>query len=88
MTAKEVRKLRDKLQASQALMARYLNVSTKLVQAWEADQRSPTGPALVLLRIMERQPGLVDTLHAQTNGDIVSTPSPRRRKNQGTVRAR
>lgn len=88
MTAKEVRRLRDILQASQAVMARYLNVSTKLVQAWEADQRTPSGPALVLLRIMEKQPGLVDTFYGQSNGDVVSKSSARRRKPGRAVRAR
>ena len=65
MSAKEVRSVRDSLQASQAVLARYLNVSTKLVQAWEAEQRAPAGPALVLLRIIKQQPGLVDTFYAE-----------------------
>lgn len=64
MTAAEIREIRDTLQASQGVLARYLNVSTKLVQAWEAGVRIPSGPALVLLRIVERQPGLIDALYA------------------------
>jgi putative transcriptional regulator len=70
MTAGEVRGVREALQASQGVFARYLNVSTKLVQAWEASERTPSGPALVLLRIMEQQPGLVDTFfaHRPANG--------------------
>ena len=66
MTAAEIREIRDTLQASQGVLARYLNVSTKLVQAWEAGVRSPSGPALVLLRIVERQPGLLDALHTDS----------------------
>src|ERR1019366_9427025 len=61
MTAKDVREVRDRLQASQGVLARCLNVSTKLVQAWEAGERTPSGPALVLLRLVEmfysQQPG-------------------------------
>lgn len=64
MTAGEIRGVREALQASQAVLARYLNVSTKLVQAWEAGERTASGPALVLLRIMEKQPGLVDAFFA------------------------
>jgi putative transcriptional regulator len=54
MTAAEIRSLRQKLNASQAVFAHYLNVSPKLVQAWEARRRSPQGPALLLLRIAAR----------------------------------
>lgn len=67
MTADDIRAIRETLQASQAVLAHYLNVSTKLVQAWEAGSRTPTGPALVLLRIVERQPGLFDALHENSN---------------------
>lgn len=54
-----VRRLRKRLKMSQAVFARYLNVSTKLVQAWEADRRTPDGPALLLVRLVERNPALV-----------------------------
>lgn len=54
-----IRRLRKRLKMSQAVFARYLNVSTKLVQAWEADRRTPDGPALLLVRLVERSPGLV-----------------------------
>jgi len=56
VTGAQVRRIRQRLNASQAVFARYLNVSTKLVQAWEAERRSPDGPALVLLRLAERDP--------------------------------
>lgn len=56
MTAVDVQRVRKRLNASQAVFARYLNVSTKLVQAWEADRRQPDGPALVLLRLGDRDP--------------------------------
>lgn len=64
MTSADVRRLRKTLRASQAVLALYLNVSAKLVQAWESGRRRPDGPALVLLRMMERQPGIADTLMA------------------------
>ena len=56
VTGAQVRRIRKRLNASQAVFARYLNVSTKLVQAWEAERRSPEGPALILLRLGERDP--------------------------------
>jgi putative transcriptional regulator len=59
MRSRDVRRLRSRLEASQAVFARYLNVSTKLVQAWEADRRAPSGAALRLLRLAERAPQLL-----------------------------
>lgn len=56
MAAAEIRRLRKTLNASQAVFAYYLNVSPKLVQAWEADRRKPQGPALLLLRIVQKNP--------------------------------
>jgi putative transcriptional regulator len=54
-----IKRLRARLKMSQAVFARYLNVSTKLVQAWEADRRQPDGPALLLVRLVERNPAVV-----------------------------
>lgn len=59
MTSSEIRRVRQELNASQAVFASCLNVSPKLVQAWEAKRRKPRGPALVLLRIAERDPRLL-----------------------------
>jgi putative transcriptional regulator len=74
MTAKDVRAVRDRLQASQGVLARCLNVSTKLVQAWEAGERTPSGPALVLLRMVEQQPGLVEMFYSHQPGANVRSP--------------
>lgn len=59
MTAAEIRAVRAQANASQAVFARYLNVSTKLVQAWEAGRRTPGGAALKLLRLGGENPDLV-----------------------------
>ena len=64
MNAREVRRLRTRLRASQAVFAGYLNVSTKLVQAWESARRTPDGPALLLLRLTERNPGVLLAWHS------------------------
>ena len=56
MGADEVRALREHVNASQAVFAHFLNVSTKLVQAWESNRRRPDGAALRLLEIAERDP--------------------------------
>ncbi|MDX2120831.1 MAG: hypothetical protein SF070_07145 [Gemmatimonadota bacterium] len=59
MTAAQIRAVRARVNASQAVFARYLNVSTKLVQAWEAGRRTPEGAALKLLRIGGDNPKVV-----------------------------
>lgn len=62
LNGRAVKRVRASLHASQAVFARYLNVSTKLVQAWEANRRVPEGPALVLLHIVAKQPGLIEAI--------------------------
>src|ERR1700736_3067985 len=59
------------------VFARYLNVSTKLVKAWEANRRTPDGPALVLLQIAARQPHLIESVR---QGTATGRPRPSRRR--------
>jgi putative transcriptional regulator len=59
MSWSDVKRLRARVRTSQAVFAHYLNVSTKLVQAWEARRREPEGAALRLLRLAEKYPGVV-----------------------------
>lgn len=46
-------RLREK--ASQAVFAAYLNTSVSTVQKWEVGEKSPSGPALKLLDLVERK---------------------------------
>ena len=64
LDGRAVKRVRATLRASQAVFARYLNVSTKLVQAWEGNQRTPAGPALVLLHLAAKQPELLERVSA------------------------
>jgi putative transcriptional regulator len=77
LDGRAVKRVRATLRASQAVFARYLNVSTKLVQAWEGDRRSPEGPALVLLHLAARQPELLERVNA---------PAPSRTTRRGAAR--
>ena len=54
--AKAVKTLRSLLNASQALFARVLAVSTKLVQAWEQGARTPAPVVCRLFDEIEREP--------------------------------
>lgn len=55
LSAYDIRHLRLKEGASQAVFAAYLNTSVSTVQKWEVGQKSPSGPALKLLDLVQRR---------------------------------
>lgn len=61
LSSAEIAKIRSKVKLSQAVFARYLNVSIRTVQAWEQGSRTPSDAALKLLSIAR------DTPHAIFN---------------------
>ena len=50
----EIRALREREGASQAVFARYLNVTTGLVSQWERGEKRPGGASLKLLSLVAR----------------------------------
>jgi putative transcriptional regulator len=52
LTAGEIRALREREGASQAVFARYLNVTTGLVSQWERGEKHPQGTSLKLLSLV------------------------------------
>ena len=55
----EIRKIRLTFNASQALFARFLNVSINTVESWEQGMRQPDQAALKLLTIARKNPQAV-----------------------------
>lgn len=55
MNAAQIRRLRLKNKASQAVFAAYLNTSTSTVQKWEQGRKKPDGPSLKLLNLVEQK---------------------------------
>lgn len=51
----EIKALREREGASQAVFARYLNVTTGLVSQWERGERHPQGASLKLLSLVARR---------------------------------
>ena len=51
----DIKRLRLRAKASQAVFAAYLNTSVSTVQKWEIGDKKPGGPALKLLNIVERK---------------------------------
>jgi putative transcriptional regulator len=54
-TAADVRRIRQQANVSQAVFAAVLNVGKATVCAWEQGSKSPSGPALKLLDLVERK---------------------------------
>jgi len=54
LTPTEIRDLREREGASQAVFARYLNVTTGLVSQWERGEKHPQGPSLKLLALVAK----------------------------------
>lgn len=56
ISAREIRRIRQALNASQPLFAAYLNVSANAVRSWEQGTRRPRQAALKLLLIARKNP--------------------------------
>jgi DNA-binding transcriptional regulator YiaG len=56
MKPADIRSLREDLNASQALFARLLNVSSNAVESWEQGIRQPRQATLKLLHVARRNP--------------------------------
>ena len=55
----DIRAIRASLNASQALLARLLNVSSNAVESWEQGIREPRQATLKLLHIAKKKPGVL-----------------------------
>ena len=54
LAPEEIRGVREREGASQAVFARYLNVTTGLVSQWERGEKHPQGASLKLLSLVAR----------------------------------
>lgn len=52
--AKQIEELRKREDASQAVFARHLGLSTNLISQWERGKKKPRGASLKLLTLVER----------------------------------
>jgi putative transcriptional regulator len=52
-TAAQIKRIRERNKASQAVFAAYLNTSVSTVQKWERGEKRPNGPSLKLLNLVE-----------------------------------
>jgi putative transcriptional regulator len=54
LSPEEIRALREREGASQAVFARYLNVTTGLISQWERGEKHPQGASLKLLTLVAK----------------------------------
>ncbi len=55
-TASEIKDIRKKAGMTQVLFAKYLGVSLKTIEAWEAGRNQPNGTACRMLSITKKDP--------------------------------
>jgi len=53
--AEEIRRVREREHISQAVLARYLNLTVGFIASLERGTKQPKGPALVLLNVIRRK---------------------------------
>jgi len=58
-SGKEVRRIRNDANLSQTMLAKFMGVSKKTVEAWEHGTNSPTGPACRLLSIIDERKSIL-----------------------------
>jgi len=90
----DVKKIRKKLHVSQKELSEQLGISNRTLQNWEQSRRAPTGPARVLLNLLELQPNLLYQASGHTSSrklklkgiSCVKTTKARRRTKSKKVK--
>lgn len=60
LSASEIQQIRKILKVSQSVFAKLLNVSLSSVRQWEQGLRKPSGSTMILLELLQKEPGLLD----------------------------
>jgi putative transcriptional regulator len=62
ISAKEVLQLRQKMNLSRAVFARYLRTNIRTVENWEQGRAQPNAQAALLIKLVEKYPETVEHL--------------------------
>ena len=54
-TATQIKAIRNRYHASQAVFAMYMNITVSALQKWEVGAKKPSGPALKLLNLIDKK---------------------------------
>ena len=60
LSADEIKNIRKKMNLSQMIFAKLLNVSLSSVKQWEQGVRNPNGSTMVLLELLQKDPTVLD----------------------------
>jgi putative transcriptional regulator len=60
METHQIKAIREKMNLSQTVFAKLLNVSPSSIRQWEQGKRKPTGPTRVLLELLKKTPNILD----------------------------
>jgi putative transcriptional regulator len=52
---KEIKRIRERQNASQAVFASYLNTAPSTIKSWEHGEKKPSGAALKLLNVVDKK---------------------------------
>ena len=62
LSAGELTALREKMNLSRTLLARYLRTNPRTLENWEQGRASPNAQAALLIRLVQRYPDTVERL--------------------------
>jgi len=62
LAAEALKTIRENLQLSQAVFAQYLQTGLTTYQNWEQGRAKPNKQAILLIRLIDREPATLDTL--------------------------
>jgi putative transcriptional regulator len=62
MSAKELSALRERMNLSRALFAKYLRTNVRTLENWEQGRARPNAQAALLIRMVERYPDTIERL--------------------------
>ncbi len=60
LTNFQIKEIREKMNLSQSVFAKLLNVSPSSIRQWEQGKRKPSGSTKVLLDLLKRSPGILN----------------------------
>lgn len=60
ISGKEIKRIRNKCNLTQISLASFLNVTKKTIERWESSKIEVTGPAVVLMKMLDDHPRLVE----------------------------
>ena len=60
ITAQEIKNIRKNIKVSQSVFAKLINVSTSSIRQWEQGNRKPSGSAVILLELLQKNPELLN----------------------------